>query len=274
MRVRRATDARPPPQRSPVFSPEIAYLVFDVLSDPDARRPMFGSGAPMELDFPVALKTGTTRAYTDDLAFGITRDYTVGVWAGNFDGSPTAGVMAMQGAAPLVRAAFVSLAARFGAPTAPTSGHARAGEVCALSGMRRRPRARTSTETLRRRTRAASPCSWHRRACGRREVKYPPELEGWARVHGLVHGGPLTAPGDGHAGDHLSGRRRALRARPGARGGRPAAPLRAIPARAPIHWTVDGIAAECFVPSPGAHLIKAASAASNERSRSRSSRRH
>ena len=112
---------------TPVFSPEIAYLIFDILSDPDARRPMFGSSAPMILDFPVALKTGTTRAYTDDLAFGTTAEYTVGAWAGNFDGSPTAGVMAMQGAAPLVRAAFVALAARFGAPTAPDApGHARA----------------------------------------------------------------------------------------------------------------------------------------------------
>ena len=63
---------------------------------------MFGSSAPMNLDFPVALKTGTTRAYTDDLAFGTTAEYTVGAWGGNFDGSPTAGVMAMQGAAPLV----------------------------------------------------------------------------------------------------------------------------------------------------------------------------
>ena len=55
-------------RRAPrVFSPEVAYLVFDILSDPDARRPMFGSGAPHGLAFPVALKTGTTRAYTDDL---------------------------------------------------------------------------------------------------------------------------------------------------------------------------------------------------------------
>ena len=104
---------------TPVFTPEVAYLIFDILSDPDARRPMFGSSAPMNLDFPVALKTGTTRAYTDDLAFGTTAEYTVGAWGGNFDGSPTAGVMAMQGAAPLVRAAFVALAARFGPPTAP-----------------------------------------------------------------------------------------------------------------------------------------------------------
>ena len=61
---------------------------------------MFGSSAPMILDFPVALKTGTTRAYTDDLAFGTTAEYTVGAWgntepiAGPFEaaGGPRVGI--------------------------------------------------------------------------------------------------------------------------------------------------------------------------------------
>ena len=94
------------------------------------------TGPTSQVGFPIALKTGTTRAYTDNLAFGTTREYTVGAWAGNFDGSPTAGVMAMQGAAPLVRAAFVALAARFGTPAAPDAppGLERR-DVCALSGM-------------------------------------------------------------------------------------------------------------------------------------------
>ena len=96
------------------LAPEVAYQVFDMLADPDARRPMFGQDTPTHLPFPVAIKTGTTRAYTDNLALGTTPEYTVGAWAGNFDGRPTEGVMAMQGAAPLVRAAFVALAARFG----------------------------------------------------------------------------------------------------------------------------------------------------------------
>ena len=151
-----------------MFRPEIAYLIFDILSDPDARRPMFGSSAPMSLDFPVALKTGTTRAYTDDLAFGTTAEYTVGAWGGNFDGSPTAGVMAMQGAAPLVRAAFVSLAARFGAPTAPDRpATLERGEVCALSGMLAGPDCPHKHEISRReRARASSAPGTAARAAG------------------------------------------------------------------------------------------------------------
>jgi penicillin-binding protein 1C len=244
-----------------VFTPEIAYLVFDILSDPDARRPMFGSSAPMALDFPVALKTGTTRAYTDDLAFGTTREYTVGAWAGNFDGSPTAHVMAMRGAAPLVRAAFVSLAARFGTPTAPAAPAAlEHHEVCALSGMQPGPDCPRKREIFAPGTAPRDRCTWHRRACGRREVVYPPELEGWARVHGLVHPhGPCDARASADAALAI------VYPADGARflidHGRPAAqqrpPLRAIPAGAPVRWTVDGEAADTFVPLPGPHVVRA-----------------
>jgi penicillin-binding protein 1C len=250
---------------APVFAPEIAYLIFDMLSDPDARRPMFGSSAPVIADVPIALKTGTTRAYTDDLAFGTTAEYTVGAWGGNFDGSPTAGVMAMQGAAPLVRAAFVSLAARFGPPTAPARPPAlERGEVCALTGMLPGPDCPHKHEIFAPGTRPTRVCTWHRRACGRREVSYPPEVAGWARVHGLVHprafecaddrpdrgsGAALaiTYPADG-ARFMLDPERAAVQQRP---------PFRAIPARAPVLWTVDGIAADRFVPRAGVHRVKA-----------------
>ncbi|HXU02875.1 MAG TPA: transglycosylase domain-containing protein [Polyangia bacterium] len=252
-------------QPTTIFRPEIAYLIFDILSDPDARRPMFGSSAPMILDFPVALKTGTTRAYTDDLAFGTTAEYTVGAWGGNFDGSPTAGVMAMQGAAPLVRAAFVSLAARFGSPTAPVRPPSlERGEVCALSGMLPGPDCPHKHEIFAAGTRPRELCTWHRRACGRPEVKFPAEVEGWARVHGLVHPRPFDCPdesGQGGAGATLAitypadGARFLLDPERAPAQQRP--PLRAIPARAPVRWTVDGATADRFVPSPGEHRVTA-----------------
>ena len=254
-----------------VFSPDVAYLVFDMLADPDARRPMFGSAAPMVLDFPVALKTGTTRAYTDDLAFGTTAEYTVGAWAGNFDGSPTAGVMAMQGAAPMVRAAFVALAARFGTPTAPARPDTlERGEVCALSGMRPGPDCPHKHDSFAPGTRPRTPCTWHRRMCGRREVVWPPELAGWARAHGLappprafdcpqVSGGAAGAasgalaivyPADG-ARFLLDPERPPALQRP---------PLRAMPAGGPVRWTIDGVPVDRWLPAPGSYVVKAAMA--------------
>jgi penicillin-binding protein 1C len=263
----------PPAEGRAVFAPEIAYLVFDMLSDPDARRPMFGSTAPTDVGFKIALKTGTTRGYTDDLAFGTTREYTVGAWAGNFDGSPTAGVMAMQGAAPLVRAAFVALAARFGTPAAPEEPPGlEHGDVCALSGMLPGPDCPHKRETFVPGTAPRAVCDWHRRVDGRPQIAWPPEVAGWARIHrgarratgaGLAPAvaRPAVATAGGPAapleivyppaGAHFlldPGRPRAQQ--------RP--PLRAIPAGALVRWTVDGHPADSWVPAPGRHMIEAA----------------
>jgi penicillin-binding protein 1C len=252
-----------------VFSPQIAYLIFDILSDPDARRPMFGSAAPMDVGFKIALKTGTTRGYTDDLAFGTTREYTVGAWAGNFDGAPTAGVMAMQGAAPLVRAAFVALAARFGTPTAPDEppGLVRH-DVCALSGMLPGPDCPHKRETFVPGTEPSAVCDWHRRVNGRPEIVWPPEVAGWARIHRhapRMTMTPLLAPADARHTPPPSAGLEIVYPPDGAHfmldPGRPPAqqrpPLRAIPAGAPVRWTVDGLPPEAWSPAAGRHLIKA-----------------
>lgn len=66
--------------------------------------------APLALPFEAALKTGTSDRFRDGWAAGFTRALTVAVWVGNFDGRPTRGLMAIDGAAPLwtaiVRAAM------------------------------------------------------------------------------------------------------------------------------------------------------------------------
>ncbi len=93
-----------------VFSPQTSWLVMDMLSDPEARRAGFGYELPLDLPWPVAAKTGTSRGFSDTVAVAATREVIVAAWAGNFDGAPTQGVVAMQGAAPLVRAALLAYA--------------------------------------------------------------------------------------------------------------------------------------------------------------------
>ena len=75
-------------QGKKVLSREVAYLIAETLSDPLARSEEFGRGGPLEFDFPVAVKTGTSSDYRDNWTVGFTPDYTVGVWRGNADGSP------------------------------------------------------------------------------------------------------------------------------------------------------------------------------------------
>ncbi len=76
-------------------------LVTDMLADPHARAKSFGVGSVLQMPFPAAVKTGTSSDFRDTWTVGFTRDYTVGAWVGNFDGSPMRGVSGVTGAGPL-----------------------------------------------------------------------------------------------------------------------------------------------------------------------------
>ena len=94
--------------------PTSAYLIADILNDNTARTPSFGVNSPLRFPFPVACKTGTSSDFRDNWAFGYTPEFTVGVWAGNFDGSPMQGVSGVSGAAPILHDLFVHLHQRHG----------------------------------------------------------------------------------------------------------------------------------------------------------------
>jgi penicillin-binding protein 1C len=86
-----------------VFSPQVAYIITDILSDPDARIPAFGYHTPLSFPFPVAAKTGTSKDFRDNWTVGYSSAYTVGVWVGNFDGEPMHNVSGITGSGPLFR---------------------------------------------------------------------------------------------------------------------------------------------------------------------------
>ncbi len=92
-----------------IFSEQVAYILAHMLSDRSARQPAFGECSPLDLPFPCAAKTGTTKDYRDNWTIGFTADYTVGVWVGNFDGRPMHGVSGVSGAGPLFRDVMLAL---------------------------------------------------------------------------------------------------------------------------------------------------------------------
>ena len=104
-------DSKPPAQ---VISREAAWRLADVLSDNHARALAFGLETPLRFDFPVACKTGTSTDYRDNWAVGYTPEFTVAVWAGNFDGTPMRGVSGVSGAGPVLQEIFQHLRTRFG----------------------------------------------------------------------------------------------------------------------------------------------------------------
>jgi len=89
--------------RRQLFSPQVAYILTDILADRDARIPSFGYNSPLNLPFPAASKTGTSKDFRDNWTIGYTPKYTVGIWVGNFDGKPMHNVSGITGCGPLFR---------------------------------------------------------------------------------------------------------------------------------------------------------------------------
>ena len=88
-----------------VLTPEQAYLIFDILSDNEARTAVFGPNS--QLFIPgrqVAVKTGTTNDRRDNWTIGGNQYGVVGVWVGNNDNTEMLQVASgVTGASPIWR---------------------------------------------------------------------------------------------------------------------------------------------------------------------------
>lgn len=90
-----------PPPGTQVLSPQIAFLITSILSDNDARIPIFGEDSLLKLSRTAAAKTGTTDNSKDNWTFGYTPNLVTGVWVGNSDGRPMKKTTGLSGAAPI-----------------------------------------------------------------------------------------------------------------------------------------------------------------------------
>ncbi len=84
-----------------VFSKEVCFLITDILSDERLRIRAFGAANPLLLDFPMAIKTGTSSNWRDNWVVGYTKEYTIAVWTGDFSGRAMNRVYGAIGAGPL-----------------------------------------------------------------------------------------------------------------------------------------------------------------------------
>jgi penicillin-binding protein 1C len=188
-------------------------LVTDILADPHARSHSFGLHSVLEMPFPAAVKTGTSSDFHDTWTVGFTRDYTVGVWVGNFDGSAMRGVSGVTGAGPLWNRIMLHLYERNAEPQPFTTprGYVRVA-ICATTG-------RTPSRTQR---------------C-------PAIVQEWVKPQEIASLRPRNEPvtlriAFPHDGDtfELNAANNALQARS------QQIALRAIGSTKEIHWSVDG----------------------------------
>ncbi|MGB3713940.1 MAG: transglycosylase domain-containing protein [Candidatus Promineifilaceae bacterium] len=99
------------PQQREILTPQLAFLMNDMLSDRDERCQAFGCPNALELpdNRPAAVKTGTTNDFLDAWTVGYTPQLVTGVWVGNTDNTPMENTPGSKGAAPIWRA-FMSWA--------------------------------------------------------------------------------------------------------------------------------------------------------------------
>ncbi len=95
-----------------IVSPAAAWIVGDMIADPNARAATFGLDSALRLPFWAAVKTGTSKAMRDNWCIGYSDRFTVGVWVGNAEGDPMRAVSGISGAAPVWRDVMLALHAR------------------------------------------------------------------------------------------------------------------------------------------------------------------
>ena len=72
--------ARADSVQNPPLTAQQAYVITDILSDNEARAPLFGLTSALHLSRPAAAKTGTTNDYKDSWTLGYSPDLVTGVW--------------------------------------------------------------------------------------------------------------------------------------------------------------------------------------------------
>lgn len=189
------------PQRSSrtVFSPRVCAILTDILSDPDARTPAFGAHSVLNMPFPCAAKTGTSRDFRDNWTVGYTTRYTVAIWVGDFGARPMQQVSGVTGAGRLFRSVMLHLHDGNPPKDFPVPGGLVRLSVCPDSGDLPGPCCSSHVSELF--IAAYVPtqtCRVHRMMDGRRATVYPAQYADWMHEVGLPL--PSQAVPDGHPG--------------------------------------------------------------------------
>ena len=86
----------PKPQPKAI-NPDHVAIISNILSDDNARAPIWGLNSKLKLSRPAAVKTGTSNDWRDAWTVGYTPYVTVGVWSGNNNNEVTAKVESLTG---------------------------------------------------------------------------------------------------------------------------------------------------------------------------------
>lgn len=129
-----------------IMSPEAAFIISEMLAS--GERP----DLPQSWEFThyrgkTAFKTGTSFGLIDAWCIGYTPSYTVGVWLGNADCSPSHELVGIKSAAPLMLE-IMNFLTRFEDEWFVKPARVDAGKVCSLTGCLPGPHCKALTDDL------------------------------------------------------------------------------------------------------------------------------
>ena len=115
----------------------VAYQLTNILSDPAARAPAFGTRSTLNIPGQqVAVKTGTTNSLRDNWTFGYTTDFLVATWVGNNNNTSMSYIASgITGASPIWNKIMTKLLlTRATAHEFPKSNEMVTVKICSLTG--------------------------------------------------------------------------------------------------------------------------------------------
>ncbi|MBR6342105.1 MAG: transglycosylase domain-containing protein [Treponema sp.] len=167
-----------------LYQKDTARIICSILSDKAARALGFGYSQTFETAYPAIFKTGTSNQFQDIIALGATKQYTVGVWMGNFSGKTVVGKTGSSLPAWVAknlldyiygnRESYKEL--EFEEPENWTKA-----KICSLSGELASPNCPATVNEYCKNDLSYEQCHWHQKQNGIIQTLYPPEYQQWAR---------------------------------------------------------------------------------------------
>lgn len=176
---------------SQVYTSDTARLITSILSDKGARSLGFGYTQTFQTEYPAIFKTGTSNQFQDIVALGATKNFTIGVWMGNFSGNTVIGKTGSSLPAWVAKNVFDRLeeGRDYSKLTFPEPENWHKERICSLSGQIAGPNCKAVVTEYVPDNSKGIECNWHILINDEVQVVYPPEYQQWFRmrkVSGLI----------------------------------------------------------------------------------------
>lgn len=168
-----------------VYSSDNARIICSILSDKFARVLGFGTMTYFDTPFPSIFKTGTANQFQNITALASSKDYTIGVWMGNFSGETVVGKTGSSIPAKICREMLIFLEKGNDINNFAQPEKWEKTPICPLSGMACGNDCPNSVFEYIPVGTHLQKCNWHKRNAqtNKIELTLPSEYREWGEIH-------------------------------------------------------------------------------------------